>query len=76
VIEWLLLYFGANIALGVILWLAVRPTKVSVLGYSLFMLFLGVLVVVFFLIFFVIALLSGATYNLGDIVESKLREIF
>jgi len=68
-IEYIAIYFGVNLALALVIWLALLPTRISPIGYFLMMLFLGVIIVAALLIAFVILLAAGATYNLGDIIE-------
>ena len=73
----LTLYFFVNIVIAIVLWFAVlKDSKLSALGYFLAMLLLGLFIIGALLILFVIAILTGASYNLGGYIETKLNEAF
>ena len=75
-IEWILFYFGFNIVLALLLWFFALPKDVSPVGYFLAMFFLALPIIVLVLILAIILVLTGATYNFGNIVQSKLSGIF
>ena len=73
----LVLYFAINFIIAIILWLAVlKDANLSALGYFLAMILLGLFIVGALLVLFLIAILTGASYNLGGYIEKKLKEAF
>ena len=75
-INTLLLYFGVNTILALILWFAgIRETKVSVLGFFLAMVIFGVPILILLCVAFLIAILTGASYNFGTYLEGKFKKV-
>ena len=68
--ELIILYFLINLVLLAVIWLATRPKGISIIGYFLVMIFLGLPILVVFIVLFIVALLGSATYNLGQLIES------
>ena len=68
-IEYIALYFGINLILTIVIWLCLRPKKVSAVGYTIAMMLFGIVLVATLLILFVVALLIGGSYSLGRTLE-------
>ncbi len=70
----LVFYFAFNVILALILWFFMKPEDVSIVGYFLAMFLFGLVIIVFFIVLFVLALLAGASYNFGDFVQTKMSK--
>jgi hypothetical protein len=82
-LEMLIPYFLINLIIAIILWFAVLPKDISVVGYFLMMILFGIPLVILLGIWLIIILVtlgvgvgSQATYNLGDKIGEFFEKIF
>lgn len=68
-LNWIALYFGFNLVFLILLWLAAKPKEISFIGYFIMMLLVGLPILILLLVLFAVALVGGASYNLGDTIE-------
>ena len=75
--EIILLYFGINTLLAIMLWfsLGLQHVSISGVGFFLTVILLGLPILVILLVVFVIALGAGAAYNLGDFLQNFFKKI-
>jgi hypothetical protein len=74
--EFLAFYFAFNITLALVLWFFYLPKKVSPVGYFLMMVFFGLPLLALLCILFIIAILAGASYNLGEYIGKHIAGLW
>jgi tryptophan-rich sensory protein len=81
--EVIILYFVINAILAAIVWWAFRPKDISKVGYTLFMLLLGLPILLIIFVFAIlllvaasIGILGTASYNFGDAMSKGVTKLF
>jgi hypothetical protein len=74
-LEIIAVYFIANLILAILLWLYAMPKGISPTGFFLMMILFGLILIFVLLVLLLFAVLAGASYNLGEIVEKFFKGV-